>query len=467
MKTKKETKRKKTKSILFILILSLFINKVSGQTIDLIDPSPKTPKPATFNQPNVLRSPTYNPNPNRNQSAQTKTQQRNQMLIQEAERDMQQRKQQKQQLKEIYQEFETVTEEELINVNYNLPSYEYFIATHQYNRAFVNLSAMDENNYSLKDATFIIENAYYGEMESKEEFNKTIKQTGNFLLEKMDDFGYDKNSNVAKNFILFQFFSDTLQIKDRKRDLKHLPIKYDFEDYMAHKDWSKMFVTKLLKTNTGQCNSMPRLYLILAEEIGAEAFLAFSPNHSYIKFKDEDSNWYNVELTNGIFTTNSTILQTGIIKAEALHSGLYMREQTKKELLSQLFADLALGYTRKFGYDEFANEIIEKALEINPNSLNALLSKSNYNGLKTKFVFQQIGLNKHNADYKMQQYPKAYETFKTMIDLYNKIDELGYEVMSDQDYQKWLASLNQAEQEASKNTKKSFRERLRLKQFKD
>src|SRR5690606_22632601 len=113
-----------------------------------------------------------------------------------------------------------------------------------------------------------------------EEFNSIVNQTGDFLREKMDELGYDKESNLAKNFMLFQFFSDTLEIKSR--DLKHLPLEYDFEDYMGINDWSKMFVSKLLETGKGQCNSLPRLYLILAEEIGAEAFLSLSPNHSYI-----------------------------------------------------------------------------------------------------------------------------------------------------------------------------------------
>ena len=61
----------------------------------------------------------------------------------------------------------------------------------------------------------------------------------------MDELGYDKESNLAKNFMLFQFFSDTLEIKSK--DLKHLPFKYDFDDYMGIKDWSKMFVSKLLE----------------------------------------------------------------------------------------------------------------------------------------------------------------------------------------------------------------------------
>ena len=130
---------------------------------------------------------------------------------------------------------------------------------------------MSNSNFSIKKAIFTIENAFYEEAENYNEFEDVITETGDFLREKMNELGYNPDSNLAKNFLLFQFFSDTLQIKSKS--LKHLPLKYDFDDYMGKDDWSKMFVKKLLETGKGQCNSLPELYLILAEEIDAEANL--------------------------------------------------------------------------------------------------------------------------------------------------------------------------------------------------
>jgi|GEM_PF-6378361 len=63
-------------------------------------------------------------------------------------------------------------------------------------------------------------------------------------------------------------------------------MRYDFVDFWGREDTRKVFVTKLLATNSGQCQSLPQLYLILAEELGTTAYLAFSPEHSYIKFQD-------------------------------------------------------------------------------------------------------------------------------------------------------------------------------------
>ncbi|MCB6089733.1 hypothetical protein LIT77_13560, partial [Flavobacterium psychrophilum] len=168
------------------------------------------------------------------------------------------------------------------NINYNLPSSSNKLGTEYYRDVFDKMQILDETNYSIKEVNFQIENAFFENKLDKAEFDKIIKQSGEFIIAKMKELNYDPNSNSAKNFMLFKFFSETLQLKDFKT--KHLPLKYDFEDFNGDKNWSKMFVTKLLKTGTGQCHSLPLLYLTLAEEIGATAYLALAPKHSYIKF---------------------------------------------------------------------------------------------------------------------------------------------------------------------------------------
>lgn len=457
---KRKIGRKRIERIGFLLLLifGLNTNGLNGQTIDDIDPTPKTPQVEAFIQPNIVNTQTNNPTPKIPQvyNPNLSIQQRNQLLIQQADKDIEQRKQQEQIIKEATAEFNNPYG----NVNYNLPSFDNVPETEFYRKAFEKLSKMDENDFSVKETTFIIENAFYEEKENYEDFDKIIKQTGEFLLEKMDDFGYDKNSNVQKNYILFQFFADTLQIKER--DLKHLPLTYDFDDYLGKKDWSKMFVTKLLRTNKGQCNSMPQLYLILAEEIGAEAYLSLSPNHSYIRFSDKLKNWYNVELTNGMFSTSSFLTQSGYIKSEALLNKIYMQSLTKKKLFSILLFDLASGYTHKFGYDEFVKEIIDKALEIYPNNVNAQMLLADYLTIRTRYVFQQIGVTKENFKSKMQQNPRALETLKQMKAQYTLIDDLGYTEMPEEAYQDWLHSLQQ-----EKHKQESQEQKKRLKtQFK-
>ena len=455
--------------ILLILAIGIFQNG-NAQSIGIIDPTPKVPKVATLKVPNVvktnygiktLKTPNiYNPN--------LSIQQRNQMLIQQADTQIQQRRIQSRQLvQEAISEFET-NNTNGTNINYNLPSKAHLKGTEHYRKVYKELLAMNKNDYSVKDITFKVENAYYENTKNKEKFNNTISEIGKFLLEKMDDFGYDKKSNVAKNFILFKFFADTLQIK--KKDLKHLPIMYDFEDIMGKKDFSKMFVTKLLRANTGNCNSMPRLYLILAEEIGAEAFLSFSPHHSYIRFKDEEENWFNVELTNQMFSTETMILNSGFIKAEALNNGLFMRSLSKKEHFAHMLIEFANGYTHKYGYDDFVLKVTNKALELYPNLLTGHFHLSNYNSQNFENVAKQLNINPRDKQdlQKIKNYPKAIELLKKVQQEYNLIDNLGYEFITEAQYKNWIISLQKEKgNQKVQEIKEKLEIKLKINNFKD
>ena len=292
-------------------------------------------------------------------------------------------------------------------VSYELPSLAGDARTSYYFKTLDRMNLVNPENYSLKDIVFSIENAYLEDRLSKKDFDKTIKETGDFLRAKMKELKYDANSNMAKNYILFRFFSENLKLK--ATGIEHKAFTYDFEDYMGIENYAKMFVTKLLRTGSGQCHSMPLLYLILAEEIGAEAHLSLSPNHSYIKFQDEKKKWYNLELTNGMFTTNSFILNSGFIKAEAMQNQIYMQSMTKKQLLSQLYTDLASGYCHKFGYDKFIASTINKALELYPNNINAQMLKANYDTYLFEHVMHTLGIDPRDSQQlqNIRHYPRA------------------------------------------------------------
>lgn len=446
----------------FIFVLSLISMNFYGQNF----PNVTVPQPTQF--PNYQNQNWANPQNNIpkvpnpmdmfwGKDEQERIKRQNEQLIREAELY---------EIKRLEAQKQMYADLKMEKTNFELPSLNHISGTEYYQKAFDKLSAMNPDDFSIKEATFIIENAFYEEQKDYEEFNQIVKETGNFLYKKMDELGYDKNSNLAKNLILFQFFSDTLELK--KENLKHLPFKYDFDDYWGKEDWTKMFVHKLLETGSGQCNSLPRLYLILAEEIGAEAFLALSPNHSYIKFRDDEDNWYNLELTNGMFTLDSFILQSGYIKSEALTNGIYMKPLSSNQLLSQLITDFASGYVHKFGYSPFVKEVTDKALELNNNSINANMMNSNFLTVQFENAVKQIGVNpRDNKDLQnIRFYPPIVEMLNQTNAQYRKIDDLGYEYMSAQAYQKWLDDLMNAKQQQDNETiKQQFN--IKINQFKN
>ena len=430
-----------------ILLVSLYSPALYSQV-----PNPQAPSISPF--PDDARNGVVNPGNNRNQTPVApssfnpdliRQQQQNRNIMLEVE--------QNQKLQETAMKEARADIEELRGaVRYALPTYSTFEGTQFYYEAFEKIILLD-TTFSLKENNFLVENAYFGNTLDKVEFDKIITQSGDFIRAKMKEQGYDQNSNAAKNFMLFQFFSETLQLKSTNQ--KHLPFKYDFDDYRGVKNYAKMFVTKLLATKTGQCHSMPLLYLILADEIKAEAYLALSPNHSYIRFPDDKGKWYNIELTNGMLSTDSYISQSGYIKSEALQNKIYMENLTKKEMLSGLLSDLADGYIHKFGYDEFVKTVIDKALELSPNSIRANMIKANLDSARMDFVLRQIG-NKP-----LEKYPQAMEMINEVKSQYNFIDQLGYEDMPEEAYQEWLQSMKkenqkQKNEELTKQLKKAL-----------
>lgn len=384
--------------------------------------------------------------------------QQNQQILQEILIE----KRKKENLKLIAQETR-----ELNNIDYNLPSFSTQKGSEYYRTVFDKMLLLNPDNYSIKDVNFKIENAYFENKLDQEEFERAIKQTGEFLIAKMKESNYDLNSNTAKNFMLFEFFTQTLQVKGFKE--KHFPLKYDFDDYRGEKDWTKMFVTKLLKTGTGQCHSMPLLYLILAEEIDAEAYAALSPNHSYIKFQDEKGKWHNIELTNGMFTVSSFILNSGYIKAEAIQNQIYMKNLSKQELLSQFYIDLATGYIHKFGYDDFVEKVVNKALELYPNNINANMVMSNFYTFRFEYAMKKIGINPTvNSELKqIRNYPGTVKWLNQTNHQYKKIDDLGYQPMPDHAYESWLGSLKEAKNKQENEIVKKQFKGLIIKKTKD
>jgi hypothetical protein len=390
-------------------------------------------------------------------------QKQNEQIMREVEQN---EKLQAETLKQAKQDIEEFRNHK--NIDYNFKSLSNVKGTELYREVFDNMQTLNIENYSVKDVVFKIENAFTNNLQDKTEFDQIIKNSGEFLISKMNELNYDINSNTAKNFMLFQFFSETLQLKSN--GIKHLPLKYDFEDYRGVKDYSKMFVTKLLRTQTGQCHSLPLLYLILAEEIRAEAYLSICPEHSYIKFQGENGKWYNVELTNAMFTSSTSILNSGFIKAEAMQNEIYMQNHTKPQLLSRLYSDLASGYIHKFGYDEFIEKVVNKSLEIYPQNITSQMIKSNYETERFKYVLQQIGVTpeKKQSIQLLEKYPEAIEVLEKRNEQYTTIDNLGFETMSPEQYQNWLLSLNlEKGKQESEKIKKQFKGLIIKKQLKN
>ncbi|MDR6546673.1 hypothetical protein J2810_002779 [Chryseobacterium rhizosphaerae] len=345
-------------------------------------------------------------------------------------------------------------------MSFDLPSLSGKTGTQAYYNAFDKLSGMDTENYSLADANFTVENAFYDNKQDVTKFKSTVQKTAKQLLQKMKERKQDTESNVSKNLMLFEYFSKDMKLGGTT----HKAFEYDFKDYMGEKDYSKMFVSKLLKTGSGQCHSMPLYYLILAEAMGTEAYLSLAPNHSYIRFVDDEGKLQNIELTSGMFTADNSLLESGYIKSEALQNKIYLENLTKRELLGMAYFDLARGYESKFGYDEFVDKVINKALELYPNGIAPNMEKANVSQARLRSALKRLGINPDDRrDLQRAGYfPKANELLQQLNEQFDKVDQLGYAEMPAYAYESWLASLKT---EKSKQESEALAQKIYLYQL--
>lgn len=298
---------------------------------------------------------------------------------------------------------------------------------------------------NLKRAIFLTEQAYNVGTLNYGQFSTQIKNSVSIIKQKLMNENIEfTEANI--NRMVHQFMCDTL-IDNSTGKILSYPTQYDFNDPFGMKDANALFVSKLVKTKKGQCKSFPLLFLILTQELGGNAYLSFSPSHTFVKCKNENGRLYNIELTNGHVTSDSWLLASGHVKSQAVRSGIYLDTMNTRQVVAHCLVDLSMYYRYNFaqnnfqsGYDSFSLKCLNKALEVTPNDIIALLEKSNYyTALVNVMASRKKYTEQHQIDSDMSIRPALIQRDK----LYALTDGLGYETMSEEAYSKWLQSYNE------------------------
>jgi len=296
----------------------------------------------------------------------------------------------------------------------------------------LNKMIADQNNYSFKKAVFSVENAYLDGNLDTIAINKQIKFLQNLSLSLIDgrflSYLEKDKEKVNKWASVFQVMCDTIPLNINDQIYKYEPFGYDFNDVFGHKTRENLFVSKLLQTRKGNCRSLPYLYKILCEEIGAEANLALAPNHVYIKHQSLKDGWYNTELTSGIFPIDAWIMASGFVHIDAIANGVYMKALNNNESIALVLIDLADNYNAKFpGNDgSFVLKCCETALREYPNFVAALILKA-----ETHYYQIQKEPNQEKQNLFLKNVEKEYAN----------IHNIGYRNMPENQYLDWLISL--------------------------
>jgi hypothetical protein len=316
---------------------------------------------------------------------------------------------------------------------------------------------MNPDSFSITKAVYLSEKAYYNNppAPSYKRFEYAVREHADGVRQILKKEELAEDNNLAVMYAIQKLYTqkNRLYLPSAGDTFTINPLKYDFDDFMGDRDWRKMFVIKLLQSGTGQCHSMPLLYLCIAEQLHARVWLSLSPNHSFIQYFDEEGKRYNFETTNGNLVTQTWLMQSTYVNATALKNKTYLDTLSSRKLFAYCLGDLLLGSLMKMGrYNDISNRIMNKILEIDSANIIGLMEQANF----YHALFQQRLREAGNpAEDQYQRFPQLYNAYKDLLLSRQKVEQTGFQEMPRDAYQNWLKSLefekqkrkNQAEQE--------------------
>ena len=211
------------------------------------------------------------------------------------------------------------------------------------------------------------------------------------------------------------------------------PYSYDLDDPLGTK-LEHQLLSYYLDSRKGNCVSMPTLFLALMERVDpAVPFVGVkAPLHLFCRLKDRQTNdVWNVEATNGGDPArNQWYIDKMKISPKAVKSGLYLKDLSKKEYISELLGVL-ISKERRLGNIENALRYTELALQLCPNSDNTLIQKG---ALLAEQCYQNDKTN--------PMPPVEKEKCKKESDYYiNKAISLGWGKQTDIDQDEYLKAV--------------------------
>jgi hypothetical protein len=208
---------------------------------------------------------------------------------------------------------------------------------------------------SVADAYYSVEAAYGNPYVTQQQYHTIIKESADFIKQWMLENKLNPKDNYMVQYAIRKFMSETLTIQKGtdKSDhgavldmVSHNPFHYDYNDYTGEKDYRNLFLTKCLATGYGQCASMPIVYLVLAEALGVKAYLSFAPQHSFVKYPDNDGNIVNYEPTSNWEITDKWYKDNMFISSDAVANGIYLDTLNSKQVVANCAFDLAIEYIK-------------------------------------------------------------------------------------------------------------------------
>lgn len=286
----------------------------------------------------------------------------------------------------------------------------------------------DKMPISFKRAIFLTENAFCEGRLNEKWYNSKIDSIENACKQMIAAKGLTGKS-TSGNWGIFGYMTQAIPYNNNQ------PYSYDIDNFTSETPQSQL-VYYLLKDKKGTCHSLPLLYLLLAQDLNAEAYLVLAPMHLFIKHKDQYGEWWNLELTGGGYSRTSFIVESFKITDKQIESGYYMKMLNKKQTLAYFLEDLRNYYEEKTNgvyWDDFNSNVVDLGLKYLPSSQH-LLTKVDIVKYKLDKDMAKVGLSNYS---KISPYPNLVKQYQHWQALQKQVAATGYKPVS----QEWYKSM--------------------------
>jgi regulator of sirC expression with transglutaminase-like and TPR domain len=149
---------------------------------------------------------------------------------------------------------------------------------------------------------------------------------------------------------------------------KQWGVRYD-DDPKSSRKVANFFINGILDTRTGICQTIPMLYLAVAQRLGYPVYAVFAPEHQFLRWVDPNLVEQNIELSGGAgYSPDDDYAFRLNISDKARRNGAYLRTVTHREYLGNLLQQNALVFAQHRQYDR-AIDYFEKARRISPKDV--------------------------------------------------------------------------------------------------
>jgi hypothetical protein len=307
---------------------------------------------------------------------------------------------------------------------------------------FKEILTTDQKNISLADAIYKSESAFGKLHLTYKEYKRNIAKSAAFISQWMRENNLSLTNPEAIHLAIQTFIGETMTIKDTNLlgfaavPHSHKPFMYDYIDFRGTKDIHNYFLTKTLATGTGQCNTLPRVYLVLAEAMNVEVYLTFAPQHSFIKYRNNKGIIQNYEPTIHWHMTDQDYMEEMPMMSEATQNKLYLDTLNKKQIIASLVVDLAYNFMREHWLSDgnFMNECIDLGMSYFNNSEGLLLK----NMLLASQLERTLATERITNLNEIENNPKALKVFNAFKENEATIEVLGIQSFPESKYQAML-----------------------------